>query len=240
VRVAWVVVVSACGRVGFEPHAQDASNVDASAPTACADPKLAACYEFEGNTLDGTPNHNDATPMATSFGAGVVGMALLVDASSNVHVDESASLDLTTAVTVEAWIRLDAPPTTGQRAVFVDHNSGYALFATAAGAFACGTFDTGGNNNLLTGPVFPMGAWHHAAFTFDGAALALYLDGAQVATHTTSGDPIQVPADQMQLGGNAPDGSDPTPARMIGAIDEVRIWSVARTQAELCAATGTC
>lgn len=40
------------------------------------------------------------------------------------------------------------------------------------------------------------------------------------------------------LAGNAPPAD--TPAAYVGAIDRLRIWNVALSVAELCAAAGTC
>jgi len=68
----------------------------------------------------------------------------------------------------------------------------------------------------------PVKVWHHIATTFDGTNYILYMDGEVVDNQTvTAGDtPAATPVRYI--------GTD-----FIGKIDEVRMWSVARTQAEI-------
>jgi hypothetical protein len=68
----------------------------------------------------------------------------------------------------------------------------------------------------------PVKVWHHIATTFDGTNYILYMNGEVVDNQTvTTGDtPVATPVRYL--------GTD-----FIGKIDEVRMWSVARTQAEI-------
>jgi len=68
----------------------------------------------------------------------------------------------------------------------------------------------------------PVKVWHHIATTFDGTNYILYMNGEVVDSNTvTAGDtPAATPVRYI--------GTD-----FIGKIDEVRMWSVARTQAEI-------
>jgi len=68
----------------------------------------------------------------------------------------------------------------------------------------------------------PVKVWHHIATTFDGTNYILYMNGEVVDNNTvTAGDtPAATPVRYI--------GTD-----LIGKIDEVRMWSVARTQAEI-------
>ncbi|MDP7096780.1 MAG: LamG domain-containing protein, partial [Candidatus Poseidoniia archaeon] len=68
----------------------------------------------------------------------------------------------------------------------------------------------------------PVKVWHHIATTFDGTNYILYMNGEVVDNNTvTAGDtPVATPVRYL--------GTD-----FIGKIDEVRMWSVARTQAEI-------
>ena len=67
------------------------------------------------------------------------------------------------------------------------------------------------------------GAWTHLAVTFDGTAVRLFVDGEGTLL---SGVPAGGLADGEWILGAA---TDP----FVGAIDEVRFWSVARTQEQL-------
>ena len=68
----------------------------------------------------------------------------------------------------------------------------------------------------------PVKVWHHIATTFDGTNYILYMNGEVVDNNTvTAGDtPAATPVRYI--------GTD-----FIGKIDEVRMWSVARTQDEI-------
>ena len=80
------------------------------------------------------------------------------------------------------------------------------------------------------------GVWHHAAATYDGTTWKLYLDGIQDGSLTLPAsrlprwDSIQHagPGDGVEFDSTAvPEGY------FDGVLDEVRIWNVARTQAEI-------
>jgi hypothetical protein len=84
-----------------------------------------------------------------------------------------------------------------------------------------------GGSSARNGGVIPRNEWTHIAVTFDGATRRHYINGVlttqypETGTLTTSTDPVRIGSDvSWQF----------TPA---GAIDEVRLWSVARTQPEI-------
>ena len=64
--------------------------------------------------------------------------------------------------------------------------------------------------------------WHHVAYTFDGTDSKLYVDGIMVdSSRVAQGKtPVQKPLDVIGK-------------KMRGKIDEVRVWSLARTQQEI-------
>ncbi|GAA4378380.1 hypothetical protein GCM10023186_14870 [Hymenobacter koreensis] len=77
------------------------------------------------------------------------------------------------------------------------------------------------------------GAWHHVAASYDAAAntRTLYLDGVAIATDNPG--PHAVPnADNLTIGKTV--GTE----FFNGSLDEVRVWSVARTAAQINAAKG--
>lgn len=67
--------------------------------------------------------------------------------------------------------------------------------------------------------------WHHVAFTYNGTALIVYLDGAEVGQAALSGALLVTGGGYFVL-------SEPN-YPYIGTIDELRIWDVARTQAQI-------
>lgn len=84
----------------------------------------------------------------------------------------------------------------------------------------------------------PERAWSHVALTYsdDDDAIRIYLNGALVYENlAATGGPLadEIPSqNQLFVGGRESGLSQ----RWHGAIDEVRVWNVARTQAELAAA----
>jgi len=67
-------------------------------------------------------------------------------------------------------------------------------------------------------------AWHHVATTFDGTNYKLFLDGEEI-DNTTAFQGLTPPDNEsVRIIGKKP---------WVGKIDEVRMWSVARTQAEI-------
>lgn len=86
------------------------------------------------------------------------------------------------------------------------------------------------DNQIMTisgGKVVP-GRWYHAAMTFDGTALVLYLDGEEVARSVTAPTTIKTPAYNLMIGVLGFEA--PTYYRFQGGIDDVRIWNTPLSQ----------
>ncbi|HYM80425.1 MAG TPA: LamG-like jellyroll fold domain-containing protein, partial [Candidatus Limnocylindria bacterium] len=94
--------------------------------------------------------------------------------------------------------------------------------------------DSVGLNHPVAGttPIAIGPAWHHAAATYDGSTWRLYLDGCLEA-ELAVGQPPQSQSIQHAALGSALDTSGVAAGFFDGALDEVRIWNVARTQAEI-------
>ena len=78
------------------------------------------------------------------------------------------------------------------------------------------------------------GVWHHGAVTYDGT-WHLYLDGVDV-TSTTNQTVNQPPNDLIQnltTIGSSRETGGALDGFFAGIMDEVRIWSVARSQAQI-------
>ncbi len=74
--------------------------------------------------------------------------------------------------------------------------------------------------------------WHHAAVTFDGTTLRLYLDGGLENTVVVGHLPRWDNASPLGLGTSMINNGTPQ-GFFDGSLDEVRIWSYARSQAEI-------
>src|SRR4029079_789318 len=125
----------------------------------------------------------------------------------------------------------------------VDAN--YFFGIDAAGHLAADFEDLGtGLNHPITGvATIPVSntTWHHVAVTYDSTTgvWVLYLDGVQDATATVAaGTNTRVPrSDSIQHAGigTAMNSTGSQSGFWNGRIDEVRIWNVARTAAQISA-----
>jgi glucose/arabinose dehydrogenase/fibronectin type 3 domain-containing protein len=217
-------------RSGYSGVADAAT--DAAPPTP---PGLVGAWAFgEGSgttTADASGNENVGTLTGASWTTqGRYGNALSFNGAGNlVRVASSASLNVTSAMTLSAWIRPTANQS-GWRTILQRQPDAYFLNASnSAGPLRpAGGATLGGNTQYLSGPTAnPVNAWSHVALTYDGAALKLYVNGTQVATKAATGA-IQTTTNPLWIGGNQPYGE-----YFNGIIDEVRVYDRALTQPDI-------
>ena len=183
-----------------------------------------------GTTADASGNGNTGTITGASWTAqGRYGNALSFNGTNSVvRVPSSASLNLTTGMTLSAWIRPTAAQG-GWRTIIQRQADAYFLHASNGDPLhpaGGGTF--GGNVEFVGGPTAnPLNTWTHLALSYDLATLRLYVNGTQVATHAATGS-IQTNTNPLWMGGNTPYGE-----YFQGLIDEARVYKRALTPAEI-------
>lgn len=97
---------------------------------------------------------------------------------------------------------------------------------------ACNGRPAGDNTPIVGVTPIVNDTWYHAAFTFDGTALRLYLNGNLESTVANTCLPRYDSIQHAGLGTYLT--SDGTASGYFqGVLDEVRIWNVARTQLEI-------
>ena len=161
---------------------------------------------------------------------GRFGSALSFDGVNDlVNVADANSLDLTTGMTLEAWVN---PASIGGawRTVLLKETAGGLAYGLYAGedaglpsvhAYTTSELDTRGPSGL------PPNAWSHLAATYDGAALRLYVNGAQVSSRALTGA-MRVTGQPLRIGGNSVWGE-----WFSGRIDEVRVYNRALSAAQI-------
>ena len=218
----------------------------ASGPPASAATGPVAAYGFNEGTGtavadSSTGGGNPGTAAGTSWAAvGRFGRALSFNgSSSSVTVADSASLRLTTGMTLEAWVNPAAlGASTWRTAVFKQTAGGmaYALYANDGGGRPTGQVNVVGEQNAAGTAQLPLSTWTHLATTYDGATLRLYVNGAQVASKPQTGS-IAASTGPLKIGGNAIWGE-----YFSGLIDEVRVYdralAVTEIQADMTAPIG--
>jgi hypothetical protein len=166
---------------------------------------------------------------ATWSAAGKYGGALSFNGTSNwVTVNDAASLDLTTGMTLEAWVKPSA--LADWRTVLLKENGSglvYALYASDAASRPSGWVRRSGDVNVTASSALPLNTWSHLAVTSDGANVRLFINGTQVATRASTGA-IAVSASPLRIGGNAVWSE-----YFAGLIDEVRVYNRALTAAQI-------
>jgi subtilisin-like proprotein convertase family protein len=193
---------------------------------------LVAAYSFNAGTgtivADSSGYNNNGTIVAATWtNSGRYGSALFFDGTSAlITIHDAPSLQLTTGMTLEAWVR----PTTVSsvwRDVIYKGDDNYFLEATSTsgGVPAMGgTFST----SSLYGPTaLTVDTWAHLAATYDGATMRLYVNGTQVASQPQTGA-MATSTNSLQIGGDDIYGQ-----HFSGTIDEVRIYNRALTATEI-------
>ena len=204
-------------------------------PTRAAGQAPVAAYSFDEGSgaavTDASGRGNHGTTTSTTWGTGRFGGALSFNGTSSwVTVPDSASLDLTNRITLEAWVNPAQLAGAWRTVIFKQSNNGmaYALYAANAANRPLGQVQIGGEQNAIGPSALPLNTWTHLAATYDGAAVRLFVNGTQVASKTQTGS-AAVSTGVLRIGGN----SIWTNERFNGRIDEVRIYDRVLTAAEI-------
>jgi hypothetical protein len=179
--------------------------------------------------LDASGNGNEGVlsgPTRTS--AGKFGSALSFDGINDwVTVDDHATLDLSSGMTLEAWVKPSA--LSGWRTTLIKETASglaYALYAHDNGPRPAAYIHIGGDLTTPGSAALPTNAWTHLATTYDGSRLRLFVNGVETST-TVSGS-IEQSAHPLRIGGNAVWGE-----YFSGLIDEVRVYNRALSATEI-------
>jgi len=202
---------------------------------------LVAAYGFDEvsgvTAVDASGNGNHGTiTEATRITSGRFGKALQFDGVNDwVSVNDSASLDLSSQMTLEAWVY----PTvwmSGWRDIVMKEQTNGAVY------YLCANTDSNqpasgiwlnGEKSLSGVTQVPPNKWAHLAATYDGQYQSLYVNGVLVSMQPQTGS-IPASTGKLRIGGNAIWGEYFT-----GYIDEVRVYNRALSQAEIAADANT-
>lgn len=209
----------------------------AFAPVHAQTAGLVASYSFEEGTGTAAADSSGANNNGTINGAtwttsGKYGKALSFDGVNDIlTVAHNSSLNLTSAMTLEAWVY----PTTlgGYRTVLmkeVSNELSYTLYASGDVNVPSGWVRIGSTSRNINAPsALPLNTWTHIAATYGGGNLRFYVNGVQVATQARTGN-IATSTRPLFIGGNQVWGEF-----FAGRIDEVKVYNRVLTAAEIAA-----
>lgn len=145
------------------------------------------------------------------------------------YMDAGKVLNLNTSFTVSAWINRNAANQTILSKRNNAFTQGYDLSINAAGRAEMSWYVGASKKTITSSAVIPTGIWHHVGVTFDGTTAKMFVDGINKISANLPGTPTAT-AQSFLIA--AADGVATT-SFFNGSIDEVRVWKVALTAAQL-------
>jgi len=213
-------------------------NIEAVAPNPAG---LMALYEFENNANDTSGNGNDATLYnGPTYAAGQIGQAISLDGVDDlVDCGYDATLNITGAVTVSAWINV----TTGARDQKVAGNQDGSTGGYKMGVYSDNKVEfevrnplnqSTNNRSVGGGTVLTTGVWYHVAGVYSqGNYIRTYVNGkldrelVTTAKLGLSSGPLRLGREPMSLG-----------SFFSGKLDDVRVYNYALSPAEIMSLAG--
>ena len=210
------------------------ANVSPSKPISSG---LVGYWNFDGKNMtnststdsSGNGNNGTLTNMTTTANAikGKLGQALNFVSASNQYViaPDSSSLDITTNITISAWIKPDVLGG-GYKTIVskrdLSNTTNYQLYLnTTAGALS---FYSGTEN--ISSYIPPRNQWTFVSATVSGTTLTFYVNGVSVQSGTISGS-------VTPNNGSLYIGSNNIPEAFSGSIDDVRVYNRALSPSEM-------
>jgi concanavalin A-like lectin/glucanase superfamily protein len=222
---------------------------------SCVSPpqQMVSWWAGDGNANDIQDSNNGTLQGGAAFGAGKVGLAFDLNGNNQYAlIPNSASLQ-PQQLTVDAWVYVrslaDFDPLGSDVIFSKDLTStdgiSYALLASrpglppntrlpcdpeAAGCFFAVVAPTNGGLPALSavGSSFGFNQWYHVAMTWDGSAVALYVDGNLILSLPVLPDTISYDSNNAAIGRHSTGGGS-----FDGRIDEVELFNRALSASEI-------
>lgn len=182
---------------------------------------------------DASTRVNHGTATGTAVVDGRFGKARSFNGTSDyVSIPHSASLDVTTQLTLEAWIRFAAGGDNAPRIISKGYPNGFELYTQGTGisrrvglqAVASGVEQS---MALVSRSSVSSETFYHVAYVYDGSVAKIFINGVLDTSKSASGSLTQT-SSEVRIGMSSGSGGD----RYAGLIDEVRISNVARSPQE--------
>jgi len=201
---------------------------------------LVASYSFENDLKDASGNGHDGTMLGTVTyldGPAGQGKAVLFNGTPGnaVNLGTFNPSERTGMLSVSLWAKWNGLSTQwqgliGKRDNWADGETMWQIEASqTTGVLSLGRYNiSAGSGNT----VLKVGEWTHIAVTFDKTIARFYVNGVQTGSGAWSFGPDRQAA--VQIGADSAGGGNP----FNGALDEVRLYDVVLTEAEILTLAG--
>lgn len=210
------------------------SRAGAGAEPLAADKDTSLLAHFEGSAKPaGTAKLAPAVAKGLKYEAGMVGKGVIVGPGARLAYPVKGVID-PKAGTVEMWVKPARPGSSAKSRVLFQagnaFNNGLHLLIDGANNLRLIAWDAKGKESGIgtSAAGWKSGEWRHVAATWEGRKLALFVDGAEVASTADAVTLTGISLPTFSIG-SRPGGED----AMEGVFDELRISRRARTAAEV-------
>jgi chitodextrinase len=196
---------------------------------------LVAAYNFNGNSEDATPYHNNATLGSAQLDKdrfNKSNRALLLDGkTTEVSASNSAQLNSDYA-TVSFWTRINALPGNGEAYLmsFGGWQERWKISLPSHGKPVFTTNYVGGISDMDSGDgnALVVGVWTQVSFVHNGAQDKIYINGKPVASKNVAGI-LNKTTKPLGIGFNVIDGG----SVLDGSLDDILIFNKALSDAQI-------
>ena len=211
--------------------------VDETFPAGCQCSErgtgLVGWWQAEGTAANQSGINNGTLMGTAAFAAGKVGQAFSLDGAGWVEMADASAFEVTSQVTLEAWIRPDDLTAYRQIISKFGSSGGYAyqIGVTPTAQLRADVSGNGTTYSPITSPAGTLstGVWAHVAMTFNAGDVRLYINGNLVNSLT-----FPIPT-IFSAGTTKPTiGRDPIGIQyFVGLIDEATIYNRALSPSEI-------
>ncbi|MEX2115100.1 MAG: LamG-like jellyroll fold domain-containing protein, partial [Pirellulales bacterium] len=212
-----------------------AEDLVASPQAGASDPTLVGSWSLNGNGNDQSgQGNNGSTAGSTSYVAGKNDQALSISGDGRLVVPDDSSLDISSAITLSAWIR---PSAKGTQYFLTkkgkSSTDGFELSLSNSGTIFVRFNETSNDDAYRVDSTSKYSTngqtWIHVTATYDGSTIKLYINGQLQGSKNAN---FQIATNNLPLSiGSGQDGY----RGMKGAVDDARVYSRALTASEVTA-----
>jgi hypothetical protein len=194
-------------------------------------------YGENGDTLSGASGTISVNPRVATTTETDTALSLSGSQFLSSSLESPFDISSGTTFTLEAWVN---PTVNNANQIIIGKNLQYSLYIHSSGSFGMNFYTAsggvGGDSSIFRANSVRLNQWQHVAVVRSGTNVKGYIDGQEVGSVTLGGatGSIQAGSNSFVVGGYATDNQ-----AFSGQLDQVRVWSSARSAAEIQAGMST-